>query len=90
MDTLHQLAFATTAHAVPAAFLWLVGQNGEISHTAQRAIAHHSLPGLATLGHLHQWNGTAIHGTTLKTRGGPANRWGLKQVQQDGMCLWSA
>ena len=70
--------------------MWLVGQNGEISHTAQRAIAHHSLPGLATLGHLHQWNGTAIHGTTLKTRGGPANRWGLKQVQQDGMCLWSA
>ena len=29
-----------------------VGQNGEISHTAQRAIAHHSLPGLAILGHL--------------------------------------
>ncbi len=30
----------------------VVGQNGEFSHTAQRVIAHHSLPGLATLGHL--------------------------------------
>ena len=31
-------------------WVWLVGQNGEISHTAQRAIAHHSLPRLATVG----------------------------------------
>ena len=33
-------------------WVWLVGQNGEISHTAQRAIAHHSRPGLAILGQL--------------------------------------
>lgn len=32
--------------------MWLVGQNGETSHTAQRAIAHHCRPGLAILGHL--------------------------------------
>ncbi len=35
-------------------WVWLVGQNGEFSHTAQRAIAHHSLSGLATLGHLQK------------------------------------
>ncbi len=33
-------------------WVWLVGQNGESSHTAQRATAHHSLPGLAIQGHL--------------------------------------
>ena len=32
--------------------VWLVGQNGDTSLTAQRAIAHHCRPGFAILGHL--------------------------------------
>ena len=31
-------------------WMWLVGQNGESSHTAQRATAHHSLLRLASVG----------------------------------------
>jgi hypothetical protein len=46
----------------------LVGQNGDISHTAQRAIAHHSFPGLATQGHQQvERNGEPTTASSLKT-----------------------
>ena len=49
-------------------WVWLVGQNGESSHTAQRATAHHSLPGLAIQGHLPpERNGEPTTASSLNT-----------------------
>ena len=46
----------------------VVGQNGESSHTAQRATAHHCLPGLAIQGHLPtERNGEPTTASSLKT-----------------------
>ncbi len=48
--------------------MWLVGQNGEISHTAQRVIAHHSRPRFATVGHLQaERNGEPTTASSQKT-----------------------
>ena len=49
-------------------WMWLVGQNGESSHTAQRATAHHSLPRLATVGHQPtERNGEPTTASSLNT-----------------------
>ena len=72
--------------------MWLVGQNGEFSHTAQRAIAHHSLPRLATVGASATQSATgSTHGQLSKNGAAVRSTDGnQRQMQQDGMCLWSA
>ena len=65
--------------------MWLVGQNGESSHTAQRATAHHSLLRLASVGLCN--SGTGKPTAPLKKREAVYSKGWPKAEQQDGMCL---
>ena len=67
----------------------VVGQNGESSHTAQRATAHHSLPGLAIQGYLPpERNGEPTTASSLKMARQSGLQVGTKsRCSKDGVCL---